>query len=676
MKRKMPVFAVLLFCLLFSPFPGILAAEDKADLILHGGKVITVDPSDHIFQAVAIQGEYVLAVGSDAEMLALAGPHCRMIDLNGKTVTPGLVYSHYHLMYFGAQFWPGYLDIRYPAVASKADLLQVVGDYAVTLSPGEWISANQGFTLLPFETLDRWDLDAVAPDNPAYLRHSSGQFSVVNSAALDSADIDETTPNPPGSLIMHNELGEPNGILSHYPAENLVADHATGYGDRTKEQKFEDIERGQRLCLAAGYTSVQDVIVGSVEDIQIYKEYADSGLLDVRVSTMLFVDTAPEADSLAKKFAPADSVPDKFKFLGWKLAMDGGVMARTILMYDTALFAAELSYPYHSQEELNHMVQVLYNTEKQVAVHVGGDRGIDMTLTAFENAYQDNPREDPRFRIEHGLFPTGAAGIRMRDAGIILSTQPQWIPWYADGYAAATNEETMKRLLPLKTMLDNGIPIAFGCDVPASMYQEPQWAFHGAIMRRSIQSMTVYNPLQKLDAHETLRIHTMGSAYAGFADSLTGSLEPGKYADLVIWSHDLYSMQPAELINLTAEMTIVGGEIVHDMGLNPITVSVNDRDGAAVRPESPRLSGNHPNPFNPVTHLSYSLASSGHVRIGVYNMKGELVRTLTEGKKPAGEYRISWDGGSENGSLVGSGIYLARMEADGWTECRKMILIR
>jgi flagellar hook assembly protein FlgD len=88
------------------------------------------------------------------------------------------------------------------------------------------------------------------------------------------------------------------------------------------------------------------------------------------------------------------------------------------------------------------------------------------------------------------------------------------------------------------------------------------------------------------------------------------------------------------------------------------------------------LSGNHPNPFNPVTHLSYSLASSGHVRIGVYNMKGELVRTLTEGKKPAGEYRISWDGGSENGSLVGSGIYLARMEADGWTECRKMILIR
>jgi len=676
MKKELRFWVFLLPCLLMTAFSESLTAEDLADLILYGGKVITVDPADHIDQAVAVQGEYILAVGSDAEILALAGPHCRMINLNGKTVTPGLVDSHYHLMYFGAQFWSGFLDIRYPAVASKEDLLRVVGDYAAHLNPGEWISGNQGFTLQPFETLDRWDLDAVAPNNPAYLRHSSGQFSVVNSAALDSADIDAGTDNPPGSLILHNEQGEPNGILSHYPAENLVADHATGYGDRTKEQKFEDINRGQQRCLAAGYTSVQDVIVGSYDDVLCYKEYADSGLLDVRVSTMLFVDTPQEADSLAKKFAPADSVPDKFRFLGWKLAMDGGVMARTILMYDTTLFASELCYPYHSQDELNHMVQVLYNTEKQVAVHVGGDRGIDMTLTAFENAYQANPREDPRFRIEHGLFPTGAAGIRMRDAGIILSTQPQWIPWYADGYATATDEETMVRLLPLRTMLDNGIHLAFGCDVPASMYQEPQWAFHGAIMRRSMQSMTVYNPLQKLDAHETLRIHTMGSAYAGFADSLTGSLEPGKYADIVIWSHDLYSMQPAELADLVAEMTIVGGEIVHDTGLNPVTVSVNARDGAAIRPESPWLSGNHPNPFNPVTHLSYSLVSSGHIRIVVYNMGGERIRILADGRRPKGQYRVCWDGRSEDGSLVGSGIYLVRMEADGWTGCRKMLLIR
>ncbi|MBN1893489.1 amidohydrolase family protein, partial [bacterium] len=627
------------------------SAEGQADLILYGGKVIAVDQADRIYQAIAVQGEYILAVGSDAEILDLAGPHCRMIDLNGKTVTPGLVDSHYHLMYFGAQFWPGYLDIRYPVIASKADLLQIVGDYASRLNPGEWISGNQGFTLQPFETLDRWDLDGVAQNNPTYLRHSSGQFAVVNSAALDSAGIDKDTQNPPGSRIMHDEQGEPTGVLSHYPAENLVSAHAPGYGDRTKEQKFEDIERGQRYCLAAGYTSVQDVIVGSVEDILTYKEYADSGLLDVRVSTMLFVDTGAEADSLAKKFAPTDTVPDKFKFLGWKLAQDGGVMAGTVLLYDTTLYASGLSYPYHSQEELNHMIQVLYNTERQVAVHVLGDRGIDMTLTAFENAYQANPREDPRFRIEHGLFPTGEAGTRMRDSGIILSTQPQWLCWYSDGYATATNEATMNRLLPLKTMLDNGIHLAFGCDVPASMYQEPQWAFHGATMRRSMQSGTVHNILQRLDAHETLRIHTLGSAYAGFADSLTGSLEPGKYADIVIWSHDLYDMQPSELAALTAEMTIVGGVIVHDLGLNPVTVSVQSGDAVDFVIEN-RLSKNHPNPFNPSTQFSFSLASPGHVCIFVYNMKGERIRILADGEKPAGGYRISWDGRSDDGIPV------------------------
>ena len=214
----------------------------------------------------------------------------KKIDLRGKTVTPGLIDSHYHLMYYGAQFWPGYLNIRHPVVTSKADLLRVVGNYAQQINPDDWISANQGFTLLPFETVDRLDIDSVAPNNPAYLRHCSGQYSLVNTRALEIAGIDSTTPNPPGSRIMHDDNGQPNGILSHYPAENLVGQHATGYGDRTDEQKFEDIERGQQLCLQAGYTSVQDVIVSTVRDIMLYKQYADSGLLKVRVYAMLFVE--------------------------------------------------------------------------------------------------------------------------------------------------------------------------------------------------------------------------------------------------------------------------------------------------------------------------------------------------------------------------------------------------
>ena len=215
------VWMVLLGLFVFTG-SGRFTSTGEADLILYNGKVITVDAQDHIYQAVAIKGDKILAVGTDAGMKALAAPVCRMIDLKGKTVTPGLIDSHYHMVYYGAQFWPGYLNIRHPVTTSKATTLQVVGDYARQLGPGTWISGNQGFALQQNETMTRWDLDTVAPNNPVYLRHSSGQYSVVNSRALSIAGIDRNTPNPPGSLIMHDDQGEPNGILSHYPAENLV----------------------------------------------------------------------------------------------------------------------------------------------------------------------------------------------------------------------------------------------------------------------------------------------------------------------------------------------------------------------------------------------------------------------------------------------------------------------
>jgi predicted amidohydrolase YtcJ len=246
--------------------------------------------------------------------------------------------------------------------------------------------------------------------------------------------------------------------------------------------------------------------------------------------------------------------------------MDGGFAAGTILMYDKKLLASAISYPYFQQDALNRTVQLLHDTGLQVAVHVSGDQGVDMTLTAFEEAMRKNPRSDPRHRIEHGLLPSASAVRRMRDNKIILSTQPQWTVWHADGYALSTNAATMETYLPLKTMLDMGVPLAFGCDVPASIYQEPKWAFAGAIFRRS-ESGTIWNPEQRLTIREALRIHTMGSAYAGRAETTTGSLEPGKYADLVVWSLDLLgNLQLPDYNNLAADLTMVNGEVVYHSG--------------------------------------------------------------------------------------------------------------
>jgi predicted amidohydrolase YtcJ len=245
--------------------------------------------------------------------------------------------------------------------------------------------------------------------------------------------------------------------------------------------------------------------------------------------------------------------------------MDGGLAAGTTLMYDKTQVAANLSYPYFPQDTLNRMVQLLHDTGLQVAVHVSGDQGVDMTLTAFEAAQKNNPRPDPRHRIEHGIFPSTAALSRMKNAGVILSTQPQWIAWHADSYALSVSESSMALLLPLKSLLDMGARVAFGCDVPASIFQEPKWAFYGAVLRKT-DSGTVYTPKQALTIQEALRVHTMGSAYASFSEATTGSLEPGKFADMVVWSHDLYAMALADWTKLAADLTIIEGEVIYDSG--------------------------------------------------------------------------------------------------------------
>ncbi|MFH1196686.1 MAG: amidohydrolase family protein [bacterium] len=665
MKTK---FTLIIGLLIFSYSSDILAQE-TADLILYNGKIITVDSGDQIFQAIAIIDDKVFALGTDAEITPMAGFGTKMINLNGKTVTPGLIDSHYHMMYYGAQFWPGYLDIRYPAVTSKASLLQVVGDYAQTLNPGDWISGNQGFALQAYEEIDRWELDGVTPYNPAYLRHSSGQYSIVNTLALDIAGIDSLTPNPPGSLIIHDEFGRVTGILSHYPAENLVAQHAKGYGDRTEEQKLEDIEVGQQLCLQAGYTSIQDVIVGNFKDIMLYRQFANEGRLKVRLYAMLYLDTEQEADTAAQLINPQNINTDRYTFGGWKLAMDGGLAARTTLMYDKSLYASQISYPYHNQEEMNRIVQTLHDTGLQVAVHVGGDEGIDMTLTAFENAMQNNPRPDPRHRIEHGLFPTATAIQRFKDGNIVLSTQPQWMVWYGDGYREATNDESMNRLLPLKTLLDLGVHIAFGCDVPASPYQEPKWAFHGSTVRRSSDGI-ICNINERLSIQEALKIHTMGSAYASFSETTTGSLEVGKFADLVIWSHDLYTMEAADLMNLESEMTVVGGEIVYDKGVNPI-VSVESNEIDENFLHSFHLFQNYPNPFNPTTVFSYQLPVISQVSLKIYDVLGREIKTLVNESQSAGMQSIKFDA-----SELPSGIYFYKLTSGDYSAIKKMMLLK
>jgi len=543
--------------------PPILPSERKAaDLVLINGKIITVDAKDSIAQAVAVRNGKIVKVGTDEEIRRFIDSQTEILDLKGKTVTPGLVDSHIHVMYYGGQFWEGFLNIRYPNTRSKTDLLRLVAEKAKVTPKGEWISGNQGFYAGGEETPDRWELDSVSPDNPVYLPHRGGQHVVANSYALKLAGIDKNTPNPYGGVIeRHPVTKEPTGILFHYPAEDLVRRIAAGWGEKTDEERMADVGRGQDLCLAAGYTSGQDVIVYSPKDVGIYKKVAENNGLKMRIYLMEYVSSEEAATNVLKIIKKPFKV-GMLTFGGWKLAVDGGGGADTMLMYDKTLRFAKNSYVFHDQETLNRIVSMFHKAGFQLAFHAMGDKAIDMAINAIEAALKETPRDNHRHRIEHLVFPTSQALERIKKLGIVVSLQPQWISFDADFYRRKSDEKTMERFMPIKTMMEMGIPIAFGCDVPATIMLEPKWAFIGAVTRTTESGYTPA-PQERISIKDALRIHTMGSAYASFEENIKGSIEEGKLADMVVWSHDLYSMPTNDLKDLTAEIVIVGGKIVY-----------------------------------------------------------------------------------------------------------------
>lgn len=539
--------------------PASAQAFAAADVLLHNGNIITVDAKEMIAQAVALKNGKIVKVGSNEEVKSLISAGTEIIDLKGKTVTPGLVDSHIHVMGYGMQFRPQFLNIRFPQTPTKAALLKLVADRAKISKPGDWIVGNQGFVLGLEQTPTRWELDEVAPQNPVLLRHNSGQHSIANSLALKLAGITADTPNPYSGRIGRKAGSmEPNGLLFHYPAENMVNRVAPGISDRDIASLVEDVERGQLKCLAAGYTSGHDVIVAP-QKIGGYYAAAKDNRLKMRIRLMEYISNEKEAEQLLRM--REESANPMLTTGGYKLAVDGGVAAKTALMYDSNLEAAKLSYVYHDQAALNRMTRMLHFAGHQVAFHATGDQAIDMAINAIEDSLQAMPRDNHRHRIEHCLFPTEKALERIKRLGIVVSVSPQWIRFHAEGYKEMTDEKTMQRFLPLRTMLDMGIHVAFGCDVPATILLEPRWAFIGAVGRTTNRGYQP-NSAEQLTMMEALRMHTMGSAYAGFEEKVKGSLEVGKVADMVVWSHDLYAMPMAAMQSLEPERVMVGGKFI------------------------------------------------------------------------------------------------------------------
>lgn len=546
---------VLFLGLAKSPFGSRL----EADLVLINGRVITVDSKDSIAEGVAIKNGKIVKVGSAEVVRAWIGPETQVMDLKGKTATPGLIDSHNHVMYFGRNL-KHFVNIRPPMIRSKEGLLNLIREKAQAAPRGQWIAGNQGFALSRENTPHRGELDQVSPGNPVYLPHISGQYAIANSLALKLVGIDRDTPDPFRGIIEKDpKSGEPTGFLIHYPARELVARMAVGPLN-TAQLMQESIEHAAQILMADGITSAQDVILYRWSHVWPYRILAQEKKLPLRMYLMVYVPSLAEAKGLALGSYSFDD--GMVKFGGWKLAVDGGPVPGTVLMHDETLPASKNSYLFHTQEELNKIVALFDKAGYQLAFHAVGDKAMDMVLDAIELVRKETPRRDHRHRLEHAVFPSEKNLRRIRELEVIISTTPQWIYFAGRSWLSLVGEEIAQKAIPLKTMLRNGIPLAFGSDVPATYSHKPQFALWAAVARETFNGK-VLAPEERITIQEALRIHTLGGAYASFEEKVKGSIEEGKLADLAVWSDDLYLIPQAQIKDLTVEVTIIGGKIVH-----------------------------------------------------------------------------------------------------------------
>jgi predicted amidohydrolase YtcJ len=539
-----------------TPLPPKLAA----DLALVNGKIITVDPADTIAQAVAVKDGLIQAVGDDGAIRALVGEETKVIDLGSKAVTPGLIDPHNHLQIWG-QLQGFYVPLMPPEVKTMDDLRKRLAEAVAQTPEGEWV---RGYFLSVGEGLpNRHDLDPVSPHHPVWIIQQGGHYGSANSLALQIAGITADTPDPVGGVIEREDSGpstgsgrgEPSGVFYNHRAMDVLRRHVP---QPTVEMVRHNIAAAQPVFAASGVTTFHDNNVRGVDTVGAYFDTDREGQMLIRGQVHYTLEWPGDLERALKEVETYQG-NGFMRFAGFKFLLDG--QAKMAYCHEPHN-GVRWDMPTWEPQRFKDTVRALHDTGLQICVHCMGDAAVDLTLDAFEEAMNANPRPDPRHRIEHCILSTPQATQRIKDLGVVVSTQPQFIRLGGDHYAEMFGEERARRVIVTREWLEAGIPVALGSDAPTTPWLTPQVTLFGAVTRITFSNQ-FYEPEQSMTIQEALRAHTMGSAYAGFEEDIKGSLEVGKLADLAVWSEDPYTAPLKRLWQIPMAMTIVGGRIVY-----------------------------------------------------------------------------------------------------------------
>jgi predicted amidohydrolase YtcJ len=538
--------------------PAHLYAQIFADTVLLHGKVWTENLQQPEAEAVAILGNRIVSVGSSADMQKFAGPVTKVIDLAGKRVVPGFNDSHVHLIFGGA----GLASVQLRDAASQAELRERLAAFARTQPKGVWILHGEW-------DHERWTpakipthqlIDDVTLDNPVFVERLDGHMALANSLAMKLAGITKNTKDVPGGVIVRDPQGNPTGIFKD-ASQSLIAKIIP---PANQQQLRIAIEAAEKYATENGVTSIQDVSA-EPETVRAYEQLFHEGKLQVRISGHQPLNTWKR---LAAPGIMANFGNDTLHIGALKAFADGSLGSTTAWFFKPYLDAPNTSGI--ASDDLSKPAEMYANIRDadraglQIAIHAIGDRANNTILNFLERVEKENGPRDRRFRIEHAQHLLKTDIPRFASLQVIASMQP----YHAidDGRWAAKrlDPERLKTTYAFRSLLDTGATLAFGSDWPVAP-MVPLIGIYAAVTRRTLddKNPTGWIPEQKITVAEALHAYTIGSAFAEHEESLKGSIAPGKLADLVVLTEDIFQIDPTEIENTRVQMTIFDGKVIY-----------------------------------------------------------------------------------------------------------------
>ena len=576
--RLRPKFAILLL-LAAACAPAALAPHGAGaqgrrrpvSLLLTNGKVFTADERGTLAQAVAIDGERVVAVGTDEE-IGRGYVGARTIDLRGRLVTPGFNDAHIHFLNGGLAM----MRVDFGGATTLAETKRRVAQKARELPEGAWIlGRGWDHTLWGGQWPTRKDLDEVAPRHPVFVTRVDGHVSWANSLALERAGVTRATRDPDGGELLREPDGTPTGILKE-TAAGLVGRHVP---QPSREEKLRAIELALAEARRYGITSISDAVSG-YDALELYRELLAAERLTVRVAEWLSFDTPVETlRRQREEFGALRVDPLRIRITAVKGFVDGTLGSRTAAML--APFADDphnSGIPRRPPEELTRMAAERAAAGFQLTLHAIGDRANRMALDAFAADSPNDPgrgregpgtradaRADLRHRVEHAQVVAPADFARFRELGVIASMQPS--------HAISDKRWAQERLGEYRvlgayswhTFKAHGVHVPFGTDWPVEPIS-PYLGLFAAVTRQSTEGDPAggWWPQQRLSIADAIRCYTAESAYASFEETQKGQIAPGMLADMTVHSRDLLTIKPEKILQTEAVMTILGGRVVYE----------------------------------------------------------------------------------------------------------------